>query len=345
MRRLIRLAVVLALGAAVAAGRQDTSQVRVLVFGDVNLGRTVGQRILHGELDYPFARLKPMMARADMVLVNLESAISDQHGETEDPQSNLVFCAPPAAAAVLREAGVTAVSSANNHAFDYGRTGVRETLAFLAGQRLVAFGTSGDSTGAFAPVLVERGSIRFALVAVTEFLNRADGWQGYVDAFDSARTVAEIRSARAGADVVIAMYHGGTEYVQRPARRALAQMRALVDAGADVVVGHHAHVPQGMEAYHGRLILHSLGNLVFYQPQREWTQRGWGAEFTWSRTDSVRLKAVRLLPVRAGYQPEPDTGSTALRRAADRLRRLTTIPFIRSEKDSSIHVQLSFLRP
>jgi poly-gamma-glutamate capsule biosynthesis protein CapA/YwtB (metallophosphatase superfamily) len=344
LRRSLAAAVIGVLLAATDGRAQaDTSCVRILVLGDVNLGRTVGQRVLHGELDYPFGRLKKMLATADLVFVNLESVISDQHGSTEDPHSNLIFCAPPTAATVLRAAGVSAAGTGNNHAFDYGTQGVRETIGFLAGQGIPAAGTSMDSTGMFRPVILERHGIRVALVAYAEFLNLQKGAAGFVDLFDSARVIREIHAARQDAEVVIAMYHGGDEYASRVSARARAQMRALVDAGADVVVGHHPHVPQGMEEYRGRIIVYSIGNCVFYQPQREWTQRGWGLEFQWARSDSVRLQSIRVLPVRAGYQPEPDTGRAALRRAADRLRRLTSIPFTCSEKDSSIHVQPSFL--
>jgi poly-gamma-glutamate synthesis protein (capsule biosynthesis protein) len=331
-------------GVGKSAGQSDGSTLRLLAFGDVNLGRTVGQRLLRGELDYPFARLRDVFRRTDIVLVNLESVITDQHGETEDPGSNTVFCAPPSSAFVLRDAGVTVVAGANNHAFDYGEQGVRETVRFLAGQRVACVGLSADPTDFFQPVVLERKGIRVGFAAYTQFVNRGTSVGRWIAVFDSGRVRKELRALREASDLVVVSYHGGKEYADSPGRAALAQMRSLVDAGADLVIGHHAHVPQGIEEYAGRLIFTSLGNLMFLQA-REWTQLGWGAEFVWTRTDSVRLTSVRLLPVRAGYQPSLTPGGAAVRQLAERLRTLTTVPFTVQETDSTIHVQPTFLHP
>ena len=81
--------------------------VSLLALGDVNLGRTVGQEILKGNLDYPFEKFAGVLARADVVFANLECPVTDQHGETQSPKSNVVFCAPPDAAKTLKRAGIT----------------------------------------------------------------------------------------------------------------------------------------------------------------------------------------------------------------------------------------------
>jgi len=91
--------------------------VRLLAFGDVNLGRVLGKKIYAGDIDYPFVRIKQLFETADVVFVNLESQLSDQDGETERPGSNLIFTGPKEGAGTLRRSGITMVATANNHRF------------------------------------------------------------------------------------------------------------------------------------------------------------------------------------------------------------------------------------
>lgn len=308
-----------------ANAQSDTAAVCLMAFGDVNLGRTMGQRILRGELDYPFDRLKETLHRADAVFVNLESVISDQQGQTEHPRSNYIFCAPPPAAVALREAGVTVAATANNHSFDYGSFAVGESIRFLAGQGIASVGSSIEPTGHSPATIIERKGIRFAFLAYTQIMNMRNGWRSYVAGFDSLRVQKEIREARSRADVVVVSYHGGSEYRDRPSLPALTQMRYLVDVGADFVIGHHPHVPQGIEQYRGRWIAYSLGNLVFYQPQQEWTQLAIGLEMCWTRSDSIRLISLRVLPIRAGYQPFVASDPADIDQLRARLKKLSNV--------------------
>jgi poly-gamma-glutamate capsule biosynthesis protein CapA/YwtB (metallophosphatase superfamily) len=129
-----------------ASGQADTDDtlhtLSLLALGDINLGRSVGQEILKGNIDYPFAKCKNMFMRADVLFANLESPVTDQHGETQSPKSNVVFCAPPPASSSLRRSGMFVVSTANNHAFDYGVKGIQETSSSPEPSRIPAKDTS-----------------------------------------------------------------------------------------------------------------------------------------------------------------------------------------------------------
>ncbi|MBI3587308.1 MAG: CapA family protein, partial [Ignavibacteriales bacterium] len=87
---------------SLAQEKDSTAQIRVLLFGDVNLGRTVGQELLKGNLDFPFKLVKDTLAKSDIVFVNLESQLSEQGGETQSPQYDLIFCGPPCGAKALK---------------------------------------------------------------------------------------------------------------------------------------------------------------------------------------------------------------------------------------------------
>jgi poly-gamma-glutamate synthesis protein (capsule biosynthesis protein) len=308
------------------AGFSDTTSLSLLAFGDVNLGRAVGQELLKGNLDYPFAECKHLIESADIVFVNLESQLSDQGGITQHPKYNLIFSGPPEGAEALRRAGITVVSTANNHAFDYGMKGVGETIDFLVGAGIRYVGTSKDSTRLFPSVIIQKNGIRVGFVAYTEFVNMKRGWDGRIATFDDAKAREEIERLRPNVDVIVASYHGGDEYVDRPKKATLRNLRFLADAGANLVIGHHPHVPQGIERYNGKLIAHSLGNFVFYQPQKYWTQRGIGLLARVEKTAlTARIADVRILPVSAGKQPSFLSSELERKLLFDRLRKLSNV--------------------
>lgn len=287
-----------------AQDKNAGEEITLLVFGDVNLGRTVGQKLLNGELDFPFVHVRDSLQKAHAVFVNLESQLSDQGGETQDPKDNLVFCGPLNGGRSLRQANITVVSTANNHAHDYGLNGVRETIESLQAAGVCFTGTSGDSGGVCSPAIMDLGALRIGFVAYTQFVNGQAGWEGHISVFDERRAKREIEELRPRVDLIVASFHGGREYVDRPGPTTLRQMRSLIDAGADLVAGHHPHYVQGIELYKGKFIFHSLGNFVFYQPQRELALTGLGVEMRIGKVaGKAVLERVRLLPMLVGLQP------------------------------------------
>lgn len=284
--------------------QDDTTGVELLALGDVNLGRSVGQRILGGDTLYAFRDVLEVLRAADLVFVNLESQVTEQGGQTVHPKNNLIFCAPPAAADALRQAGIDVVSTANNHAFDYGRRGLRETVEHLDRAGIAWTGTSPDSVAEFPPTIVERDSIRIGFVAFTETVNLRGRWKGRIAVFDSLLAAQSIRSLRDRVDIVVASYHGGREYGGQPGRATRSHLRWLAESGADIVLGHHPHVPYGIERWNDAWLLPSLGNFVFGQPQHFWTQIGLAARFRFMRNaGSVSIAEVVLIPFRAAMQP------------------------------------------
>jgi poly-gamma-glutamate capsule biosynthesis protein CapA/YwtB (metallophosphatase superfamily) len=307
--------------------------ISFLALGDVNLGRSVGQKILQGDTAYPFERIFSLLGRADIVYANLESPISDQNGETQSPKSNVIFCAPPGAAISLRRAGITVVSTANNHAFDYGVKGLRETIRFLREEGLGFAGTAADSGAAFRPAIIECKGMRIGVVAYTQVVNFRFGWQGYISIFDSARARRDIEELKSSANFIVASYHGGEEYKSIPDAKAARAARMLAEFGADVVVGHHPHVPQGIEVYRNCLIFHSLGNAVFYQPQLRWTQRSFAALLRLEKNGSGKtISSIQLLPFRPGLRPAMNLTSAEERELIDRTRKLSTVSIINTER-------------
>jgi poly-gamma-glutamate synthesis protein (capsule biosynthesis protein) len=299
--------------------------VRFIAVGDVNLGREAGQKILNGEIDYPFAEVRDVFAAYDIVFANLECTLSDQDGETQHPGNNLIFTGPPGGAQSLREGGVTVVSTANNHALDYGVRAHSETMQYLAEAGVLFTGTSSDSSSIYEPLIIVRNGIRIAFFACTDIMNIENPvWKRYVAAADTSRILPSIRSYRDSVDFVVVSYHGGEEYSERPTQRVRDFGAWMVSGGADLFLGHHPHVPHGIGELQGKYMVYSLGNFVFRQPDHFWTQRSFAFSVD-IRKDREGTKAVALavLPLAAGLQPRfiEDPGEAEV--IIDRVRALS----------------------
>jgi len=304
----------------------DSAQVRFLAVGDINLGRKMGRMILAGDTLAPFQFVRDRFAEYDLVFGNLECPVSEQGGLTEHPQNNIIFTAPPAAAWSLARGGVHLVSTANNHALDYGASAVHETRKWLDSAGVLHAGTAGDPSKLYEPLLVVRNGVRMAFFACTEFVNDSPrGWTAVVAAGDTSLLFPRMRVWRDSVDFLILSYHAGQEYTDKPTEMVQRFCRGAVDAGADLVLGHHAHVPHRIERYRNGWIAHSLGNFVFRQPGRFWTQHGIGLSVTFKRTDRGRtLEDLRVLPVRCDFQPVFLEPGPAYDRVLDRVRGLSS---------------------
>jgi poly-gamma-glutamate capsule biosynthesis protein CapA/YwtB (metallophosphatase superfamily) len=295
--------------------------------GDVNFGREAGQAILADPKYDPFRKLGPIFADADVRFVNLESQLSDQNGLTQSPYNRLIFTGPPGGADTLALAGVQIASTANNHAWDYGRSALFETLDNLERAGVKAVGTGRDLNAAYAPAKLEVRGRKIAVYAVTQIWNDPPFEQHegrrYVAWASPKRLLPLLEAARRTNDIVLLSYHGGAEYQDAPApptRRFFKEImrKKLVDA----IIGHHPHVPQGVGWFDGRPAFYSLGNFVF--AGHDWAPRtklGFVARLSFERTGEVRAEAC---PVTLdGHVPIPIPATDP--RSADARAHLTTI--------------------
>ena len=249
--------------------------VRLGFVGDVMLGRGVNDAHVDGDPAAVWGDVRPRLQSLDGVLCNLECCLSTR-GERA-PDRGYYFRADPTWAVPALQAGNVAwVDLANNHVLDFGRTAFSDTLAALDGAAVPHSGAGADWREAFAPAHLRVGDLDVAVVAATD---RAPGY-----AAGPARTgtaylpmttdpaggslsrltlSAAIEDARdRDPDLLVASLHWGPNWVTQPDTRYRRLARWLVDAGADVVHGHSAHVPQGVERYDDGLIIHDAGDFV-----------------------------------------------------------------------------------
>ena len=237
--------------------------------GDVMLGATdVGL-----PPDAARGALTPVapLLRADVTVGNIEGTLTDASGSKCAPPAPgaavtcYAFRSPPSYAAVMARAGFSVMTQANNHAYDFGPAGYDDTRRALRDNGIAATG----APGSVARIRVK--GVRVAVVAFAPY-----PWANSLTDVAGARRL--VAHAAAGSDVVVVTMHAGAEgadasrtpvgtetYLGENRGDARAFAHAVVDAGADLVVGHGPHVLRGVEVYRGRLIAHSLGNFAGYR--------------------------------------------------------------------------------
>jgi poly-gamma-glutamate synthesis protein (capsule biosynthesis protein) len=270
-------------------------KTRLLLGGDVMLARHVG-RLARAANDpaFPLRDLAPVLRAADISFVNLEAPFSDRGHLVEH---GMIFKAEPEMIAALENAGISIVSTANNHVRDCGDHGVEFTLSWLNKHGILAAGSAATPEAAHAGTVTVRNGLRFGFLAYT--FDQSNGNYKDIDPRVAGMDILAMREDIADllakrADVAIVSMHAGTEYQPRPNSRQIEFAHAAIDAGARVVVGHHPHVTQPWERVGMGVVFYSLGNLVFDQFQRRETQHGALAEVVFS---GKTLESAALLPV------------------------------------------------
>jgi hypothetical protein len=255
-----------------AADEPPQGAVTLAFAGDIHF-----ERHLRGLLGRrPFAALGPIvwtLGDADLTMVNLESAITSRG--TPEPK-DYHFRTTPAALDLLAGAGVDVVSLANNHAIDYGRVGLRDTLAAVRDSPIPVIGIGEDRRAAFRPHEVEVRGTDIAFLAATSEPERALPWAAKPDRAGIAtalswrpqRLMAAVREAARENDVVVVYLHWGRELQGCPTATQSAIARSLARAGADVVVGTHAHVLLGSGFLRRTYVNYGLGNFIWYHNVR-----------------------------------------------------------------------------
>lgn len=249
--------------------------------GDVMLGRSVHATLLRQKsFTYPFDRTADVLKRADMTMVNLESPLVPDCPVIE---GGFTFCGDTRSVAGLTLAGVDLVTIANNHATNFGQDGIRSTKDALTSENIKILG------GGSPTVLTIKGK-KFGFVGYT-YVGRPETG---IDWADRKRVVDDITTLKSQVDFVITTIHWGNEYVDSPTSAQKEMGRAMVQAGAHLVVGHHPHWVQAVEWVDSSLIVYSLGNFVFDQSWSRETSEGAAG---WFEFDDLGLRSLHFLPV------------------------------------------------
>jgi poly-gamma-glutamate synthesis protein (capsule biosynthesis protein) len=214
------------------------------------------------------ASLRPELATADLSMVNLETAIT---GRGSPAPKTYHFRTTPAALTALAAAGVDVVTMANNHSVDYGPVGLQDSLAAQRASKLPIVGFGADAVHAYAPAMFTVRGSRIAVFGASQVNDwtlqnwtATAGKPGLASSLPGSPLAAAVRSARSRADLVVVFLHWGTEGQSCPDSLQQQTARTLTSAGADIVIGSHAHRVQGAGWMGRAFVGYGMGNFVWY---------------------------------------------------------------------------------
>ncbi|WP_018750461.1 CapA family protein [Paenibacillus sanguinis] len=289
--------------------------------GDTMFSGKVQERLEKKGYDFPYAYIRELFEQDDLSLLNLETPVTEGGQPAENKA--YVFKSPVKALAPMVKAGVDAVGLANNHILDQGISGLKDTLKALQEHNIAYAGAGHDEGEAYAPVYLERKGIKVALLSFSRVVPKSS-WAaganhaGVASVYSPKRALEAIRTAKENADLVLVMSHWGKERTTVLEEHQQELAHAYIDAGADLIIGSHPHVIQGLEQYKGKWIVYSTGNFIFTKSKdpKTWETAVFAAVYT--KEGACRL---RLIPYRTELgQPVPmnaEEGSKLLNEIAE----------------------------
>ncbi len=245
----------------------------VVSVGDILLADAAHRALEQHGYRWPFERVAPLLAEADVVLGNLEGPVTT-HRERAFPGKKWSYRMPAKAARALATVGFDVVCLANNHILDYGSRGVADTIVALNEVGIRWFGAGRNEREARRGLVLDVGGFRIGLLGYYQRhldLALRGGYAGEDHPGPAMLTEdvleADLKRLRTHADVLIVNFHWGANY--RPVSKYQRRMgHRAIDLGADIVNGHHPHIAQGIEIYRGKPIVYSVGNFTFGTPGR-----------------------------------------------------------------------------
>ncbi|ASA20636.1 CapA family protein [Paenibacillus donghaensis] len=280
--------------------------VKLNFAGDIIFSGKAGDLLMQKGYDYSYAALDGLFKQDDLSVVNLETPVTTRG--VGAPNKQFVFKGPPEALDALKAAGVDAVNLANNHTLDQGEEGLRDTLTHLSKRNIPYVGAGLDSKEAYSAQYFERNGIRVALLGFTRVMpliewKAEENQPGLASVYDSAEGLKAIAEARKQADLVVVMVHWGRERMDQYDSIQQGLGHSFIDAGADLVIGGHPHVLQGIEPYKGKWIAYSTGNFIFTRGSVAAT---WETAVFQAECSAQGQCSMKLLPMTAELaQPIP----------------------------------------
>lgn len=289
-----------------------------LVFTGDNLisPRIINQIEKYGE-DYPYEKVTQYL-KGDIVFGNLEAPITN-HSETTRSKSrasikagkNFVFKISPRYAEIFKKAGFNVFSLANNHTMDFGEEGLKETFQELKKLEISYVGAGRNKEEAAQPLILECKGYKIGFLAYSMIIpvafsatNLSAGINAHPRNF-SERMRNEISQLKSKVDLVVVSYHWGVESHYYPTTYQKEVAHKAINAGADIIIGHHPHRIQGVEIYKGGVIAYSLGNFLFAGKSPRIESFILKIEISQKKITTVELVPIWVINGRPEYSAQP----------------------------------------
>lgn len=252
-------------------------ETSIVFVGDIMTSRGVAQTIKKNkDINYPFLALRDYIKSSDIAFANLETPII---AGREVVNFEMSFRSDPGIEKAIKDSGFSIVSLANNHSGNAGISGLNDTFTSLKNAGIMYAGAGENINKANEPVYIESNGTKIAIVAYTDstftpWEYEARKYSPGVAFMKKEKMIESVKIAKSKSDFVIVSMHAGDEYKNNPNKLQINFAHAAIDAGADLVIGHHPHVVQTLEKYKGKYIFYSLGNFIFDQMFSDATREG-----------------------------------------------------------------------
>jgi len=302
---------------------QADSSATIIFAGDLNFADNFEYAAQHRHINV-FSRWK-RIGSYDLMMVNLENAVTQSADSIE---KEFVFKMKPEYLSQLCDAGISIVNCANNHTADFGIEGILETIQQLDSAGIQHTGIGRNLSEARKPVILNVNGIRIGFLGYGGEAFIASSTQPGTTSRSRWLILEDIKRLRPRVDFIVINIHWGEELETVPDSNQIILAHRMIDGGADLIVGHHPHVLQGIERYHRKIIAYSLGNFVFGGNSRSANSETAVLKVRFAK-DTMEVYAVPV-SVR-NWQPAPAESSVAYRVLQSLLERsqvfLETISF------------------
>ena len=236
--------------------------MKILIAADLVPTAQTEQMFVDQDIQTLFGGVSALIQEADRTIVNLECALTTSEGKIK--KFGPCLKANPKCADTIKRLGVTDIMLSNNHTFDFGVQGLKETMANLERVGLPYAGVGQNNTDSRKPYIVEQDGKKLGFINVCEHeYSYALPDRIGANPFDPFLTMRDIRALRKEVDYIIVLYHGGKEHCKYPSPRLRMLCQEMVENGADVVITQHSHCIGCYEEYKGGHIVYGQGNFHF----------------------------------------------------------------------------------
>lgn len=239
--------------------------VTLMAVGDIMLGDSllctghgVGAKVREKGVKFPFLHVAYILHEGDIVIGNLEAVLSES-GLDRRRFKSVAMRAMPESVEGLSYAGFNILSLANNHILEHGYVCLLETAKILSQNRINYIGVDAYKAKARQPLIVTAKGVKIAFLGYCLVPDKT----AYISVNDHEEIVLDVIRTKSQADILVVSLHWGSEYIEQPAPWQINLAHKIIDSGANIILGHHPHVIQGVEEYNKGLIAYSLGNFVF----------------------------------------------------------------------------------
>jgi poly-gamma-glutamate capsule biosynthesis protein CapA/YwtB (metallophosphatase superfamily) len=293
---------------------EPSEQISLAFVGDIMMGANVEKLLKNNGFDYPYLHISSILQESDIAAGNMENPITDR-GEPAD--KSFVFRTSPEAVPGMVKSGFDIFNLANNHTLDYGLKGLQDTIRLLTEAGMYGVGAGMNQEEAYNPVVIDKQGVRVAYLGLTKVVpdiswKAGKNTPGLAETYNYTRPIQAIEAANKIADMVVVLVHWGIEGATEPKVSEKELAHRYIDAGADLVIGSHPHVLQGIESYKGKWIAYSLGNFIFTTNGKAGTNDTVIVQASCSKSGDCQLNIVPIIAGPAQPKRMEDTAAKLL---------------------------------